>query len=658
MKIRFFAAVAVSASVASYSASAQNAPANSPALEQVIVTATRAGEGVRRDVLGSSITIIEPVDLERRQTRFVSDVLRDVPGVAVNRSGTVGGRTQIRLRGTEGNHVLVLIDGMEAADPYHGEFDFAMLLADDAARVEVLRGQQSALYGSDAIGGVIHYMTATGKEAPGFRTRVEGGSFNTWEGAARFAGTTDTVDFAFSAGYQTTDGVPTSRFGTRDIGAESSVIGGKVEFAPTENFRVRAVTRYATTGAETNDQDFNDPPGPTYGYVIDSDDEFKNKAFYGLVCAELDSFHGAWRNSVSVQGVDAELRGYSDNAFDYGDDGSRLKATYVSTIAFGSDAFSQTLTGALDFERERMQNTGPVLVPEMSLRREIRNEGLVAQYDAVVNDRIGFGAAIRHDENDRFDNSDTYRLQGSYRFDSGTRLRAAAGSGIKNPSVTELFGYDPTSYIGNPDLQPEESKGWEVGAEHRLAGDAALIGVTYFNNRLENEIYTIFGAVGRPANRSSESTQKGIEAFARARFGVWSIDAAYTHLNAKENDQEEVRRPRDIASVNLDWRLLDDRAGLNLAVRYNGAMYDSNFTLKGPPTIRLSEYTLVNLGAHFTINDKLGIYGRVENLLDEEYEEVYTYRAAGRAAYLGFKAAFQLPKQVSRERSSSADGPQ
>ena len=168
---------------------------------EVVVTATRDARGAFADTLGSSFTILSQEDLEKRQTRYVSDILRDVPGVAVSRLG-FGGQTQVRMRGAEGNHTLVMIDGIEASDPFFGEFDFATLIADDVARVEVLRGQQSALYGSDAIGGVINYITLDGREAPGLRTRLEGGSFGTKEVSARFAGATETVDYALSGGYR------------------------------------------------------------------------------------------------------------------------------------------------------------------------------------------------------------------------------------------------------------------------------------------------------------------------------------------------------------------------------------------------------------------------------------------------------------------------
>ncbi|HZV58411.1 MAG TPA: TonB-dependent receptor plug domain-containing protein, partial [Sphingobium sp.] len=156
--------------------------------EAIVVTAALSGRGIERDLIGSSITLIDAQDMADRETRIVSDILRDVPGIAVSRAGAVGGQTQIRIRGSEANHVLVFVDGIKVSDPYQGEFDFATLIADDAARIEVLRGQQSALYGSDAIGGVVSYITLSGREAPGVRLRGEGGSFDTFNGAARLAG--------------------------------------------------------------------------------------------------------------------------------------------------------------------------------------------------------------------------------------------------------------------------------------------------------------------------------------------------------------------------------------------------------------------------------------------------------------------------------------
>jgi vitamin B12 transporter len=172
---------------------AQPAAASGDVPEQVVVSASLLG-AVRTDLLTSSATVLTPIDLQDRQTQIVSDILRDVPGVAVNRGGAVGSLTQVRIRGAESNHTLVMIDGIKASDPFSGEFDFATLIADDVAKVEVLRGEQSALYGSDAIGGVIQYITATGADSPGLRVRGEGGSFGTFGGTARVAGVTGNLD--------------------------------------------------------------------------------------------------------------------------------------------------------------------------------------------------------------------------------------------------------------------------------------------------------------------------------------------------------------------------------------------------------------------------------------------------------------------------------
>jgi len=613
-------------------------------LERVVITATRAPSGLARDVVGSSVTVLEPKTLEERQTRIVSDVLRDVPGVAVSRAGAVGGLTQIRVRGTEANQVLVLIDGLEASDPFAGEFDFATLIADDVARIEVLRGQQSALYGSDAIGGVIHYLTADGHELPGFRARVEGGSFGTWEGSARLAGASDRFDYALNGGYQTTDGVSTSRFGDRKVGAENTALSGRFGFEPTEDFRVKAVARYSYTDAETNSADFSGTFGvPPYGYVVDGDSYYHNKALYGLARAELESFDDHWINALSVQGADVSRDGFSDGERDSGSDGSRFKTSYESTLSFG-DAVEQSLTVAVDFEREEMRNTGPFLNAAQSLERRIDNTGYVAQYNATIGGRIGFGAAVRHDDNDRFEDADTYRAQASYLFDSGTRVRAAGGSGIKNPSIFELFGFNPNSFIGNPELKPERSEGWEVGVEQNFANRSVTVGATYFDSTLRDEIFTIFSFpsfIASPANRATESTQNGYELFVAARLGTsWTVDAAYTDLNARENGAEEVRRPPHIGSLNVSWRAPQDRLGVNLTVRYNGETLDNNFTGVGPSRITLAEYTLVNLGADYRLSDKAQIYARVENLLDEDYEEIYTYQTAGRAGYAGVRFTF------------------
>jgi len=632
---------------APFQAYAQDA---SDSVEHVVVTASRLGS-IRSEFLGASATVLEPLDIELRQTTLLSDVLRDVPGVAVSRAGTVGSFTQVRIRGAESNHTLTFIDGIKASDPFYGEFDFATLLTDEAAKVEVLRGEQSALYGSDAIGGVIHYITASGADTPGIRGRMEGGSFDTINGSLRAAGVSGALDYAVNAAYFATAGARDNDFGTRKLGTKIGSLSGKFSYALNDAIRLRAVARYSATRADQNEQDFNFPPGPHYGFEIDSDAHYKDSRIMGLLGAEFDGFDGRWKNDVSIQGVDAKRDGYggffaAPDERNSGDKGRRFRASYVSSLDLSSGGTMQRLTGAIDYERETYQNTDPTGFADTSTHGAI-NYGYVAEYEAVFDERLSVGAAARYDENYRFENAFTYRLQASYRFDNGLRPHAAVGTGIKAPTIYELYGYTsgPVSFAGNPNLKPERSESWEAGFSQNLFGRMAVFDITYFNARLKDEIVVDFlppTFAASPRNATLASPRDGIETSLSARLGSqWRVDLAYTYLHALEDGEQEVRRAPHIASANVAWRDDGGRFGANVTVRYNGEQQDRNFTLSGPSQVTLPSYTLVNIGADYRISDMWQLYGRVENLFNKKYQEVYTIRSSGIAAYAGLRAYLQ-----------------
>jgi len=614
-------------------------PADGGDDDAIIVTASRSGDAIRTDQIGASVTILDTAALEQRGTRIVSDILRDVPGIAVSRLGAIGGFTQIRVRGAEANQVLVLIDGIKASDPYYGEYDFGTLIADDSARIEVLRGQQSALYGSDAIGGVIHYITLTGAEAPGISARAEGGSFGTFNGAARVAGVSGNLDYALSSSYNHTKGSPTARGGTRDIGSDIAGLSGKLIWTASDTFRLTAVGRYSYTDADNNDMEF-DTASPRFGYVIDIPGmTFRNEAFYGLVRGELSLLDGRWTTALSGQIADTTRKNYTAFGFDGGDKGKRAKGSLESTFRFGTDRIAHRLTGALDIEREQFQNTQPSPFTFQG-KRHTDNVGIVGQYDVVVDEALALGASIRRDENDRFDDTTTYRFQGSYKLPTGTRVRGAYGTGVKNPGYYELYGFSTGRYIANPNLKPEKSKGWEAGIEQSFADDFGTVSVTYFDSKLTNEIFATFAS---SSNRTTESKQHGIEFSASARpMKQLRFDLAYTWLHARENSAVEVRRPRSVASFNTTLMSKDERFSGTVTVRYNGEQRDVAFTNPSfvPVPVVLKEYILVNLNADYKLTESVSLFARVENLLDENYEEVFSYATQGRAAYGGVRVRF------------------
>jgi vitamin B12 transporter len=650
-------------------AAAGAADADRP-VEELVVTGTRAPEGVDPDKIGSSVTVITPQDFEDRQVRIVSDVLRDVPGFAVSRTGALGGQTQVRVRGTEGNHVLTLIDGIEADDPFLGEFDYATLLADDVARIEILRGPQSALYGSDPIGGVINYITPTAADDPGGQLRIEGGSEKTLGVAGRYAAVAGPVDYVLSGASQTTDGYvgQTLPGGARRLGSKLSSAAAKVGWQVSEQLQVRAVVRVTDTHAQINSSSFG------RGQVDSPGSYFDATSFYGFLGADLSLLDGRWTHSLSVQGVSSDRDGFNARGRASGDQGVRRKGSYATTYKLETGDLTHRFTGAVDFEKETYENTSPASSGADLTRRSIRNTGFVGQYDLEIGDNAGVGAAVRYDDNEFFKNATTYKVQGFYRLNEMVRFRAAAGSGIKNPSQTELFGFNATGpfpFRGNPDLKPEKAHGWEAGADLTFLDGRVTLGATYFDQKLKDEIFTYFGGPGLPAacptpplgtsttcNRTFESTQKGEELFGTAKLtDQLEISGAYTHLRARENGLEEIRRAPNIASANLTWRPLEGRATINLNVRYNGRQLDSNFSGINPPfpaglsnvkaatganagKVVLASFTLVNLAVSYDLNDHLQVFGRVENLGDEDYYEVFGFPAQPRAAYGGVRVKF------------------
>ena len=643
MKTVFVSLLALLTATPALAQSDPTVPTKDAEGNDIVVTASRSGDGVEVRNLPASVTLITNAQLQERQTRIVSDVLRDVPGLAVNRVGAIGATTQVRIRGSEGNHVLVLIDGIEASDPFQGEFDFGTLIADEAAKIEVLRGQQSALYGSDAIGGVIQYITLTGREAPGISLRAEGGSFGTASGGARIAGYSDTIDYALSSSVYRTDGSPTAEGGTRDIGATIVGATGKVTWTPSAIFKLTGVGRYSYTDADNNDQAFG--AGNRYVVVDSPGVGFRNEAFYGLARADLTLADGRWTNALTGQLADTTRKGFRGGDLDYGDKGQRYKGSFESSLRLDAGRLVSRVTGAVDYEREQFRNLTPGGFA-FNGRRATENWGFVGQYEGRVGDALALGASVRRDENDRFADVTTYRLQAGYRLPFGLRAHGAYGTGVKNPGYFELFGFDDGRYIGNPGLKPEKSKGWEAGLDQDFANHRASIGATYFDSKLEDEIFTTYPAptfVATPANRDTLSRQHGVEVFASARpIDQLRFDLAYTYLHAREDGAVEVRRPKHIASLNTTVFSRDQRFSGTLTVRYNGRQDDTTFTAPffTPARVSLQEYVLVNLALDYKLTDRFSIFGRADNLFDEDHQEVFSFATQGAALYGGVKARF------------------
>lgn len=620
-------------------------------LTPVVVTATRGAHHIKLDQIGGSASILTPEDLHDRQTRVVTDILRDIPGVSVSRSGAAGNFTQVRLRGGEANHVLMLIDGVEVSDPFMGEFDFATLLADDVARIDILRGAQSALYGSDALAGVINYITPSGREASGLSARIEGGSFGTYGLAARSGGYGDRWDAVVSASFQHSDGYATGTHGHRSIGSDIGSLSARGGVDVSSAIRIGGGLRWTRTEADTNGQDY------ATGWIIDTPGAFGVvDSLYADLALTYGPVDSRWRHDVSLQHVSADRDDYAQSGRTGGGEGTRSKASYTASGSYEAGVVDHQFTLAIDAERETFRNSAPEMTggPDTT-ERSRQTLGVVGQYNLLA-DGWGGGLALRHDWNDGFADVWTYRGH-AYRELGQLRLRASAGSGVKNPGQTEMYGYNASAYpfVGNPALKPETSVGWEVGGDWALGTDRQL-SVTYFHARLKDEIYGVYNvdpalcaltrqpvpvSCSTSGNRDEMSKRQGIEAALSYRLNdMLRLQMAYTYLDATEDGQREIRRPAHIASANLNLRSRDGRKQVNATVRYNGENLDTDHSVYPSQTVTLSPFWLVNLSGSWALSERSEVFGRIENLLDEDYQEILNYRGAGRAAYVGVRVRY------------------
>ena len=620
-------------------------------LEGIVIQGDSRGAAVEAEKVGSAVTVITGEEMRQRGITHVADALRSVPGVAINRTGPVGGITQARIRGAEGNHTLVIIDGVEVSDPGQGEFDFSTLLADNIERIEVLRGAQSALWGSNATAGVINIITRNAE--PGTRVGItaEGGSFGTKKLSGYASAANDWARGVVSATGFDTDGFNSSPFGNEKDGYENRTVSFKGDADVLPFLNIQGTVRHTRKMGEYDDFDFSG--GPLQGTVVDADMHNEVDQLFASARATLSTFDDHWKHSVFFNLTDYDTNNFINQFKDSGNKGRREHFGYQTTLQFDTPSVANarhTLVGLIEEETESYRNTGPVFWDPSQIPTQERTlRGYAGEYRLELFDSLFLTGAYRYDANDAFEDAETYRATAAYLLRStDTRFHASYGKGVTNPTFSEQFGFIPGQWLGNPNLIPEESISWDVGIEQSFFKKALVVDVTYFKANLENEITSRRNPVtglSTPFNVDEESTREGIEVTVTARpTPDLDIFATYTHLDAYQTingvTAREVRRPEHQASLNATYRF-SDRARATVSAVYNGEFYDTDYRniLMSQP-ILLDAYTLVTVAGEYDISDNLTAFARVENLLDEDYQEVFGYETANIAAYAGIRMRF------------------
>jgi vitamin B12 transporter len=581
-------------------------------LPPVIVTATRIP--TPPEDVGSAVTVISRDQIEESQARSVTELLRDVPGVSVVQSGRPGGQTSVFLRGVNSNQTLFMIDGARINNPLNGLVTLANLTPDQIERIEIVRGPQSTLYGADAIGGVINIITRKGTGKPTGSISLEGGSHNLFRQSADVSGAYSNLDYAVSLSHLDTDNV------FRNDDFENLTVSSSVGYRVLDNLKLDATVRY--TKAETG------VPGAIIGGVPSSlTERLLDETLFVRVGMDFTPFE-FWRQSLFVAETHEELLDRGDPAVRSDSLTDVVQVGWQNTFPL---ADWNTLIAGLDWYYNRGHFAGFGSVFDAN----VDNTAAFVQDQVTLWKRLSLTGGGRFDHHSQFGDKFTYRFAGALRVTDTTRLKASAGTGFKAPTLNDLF----FPGFSNPALKPEESFGWDAGFEQDICGGRATLGARYFENSIDNLI-AFPPPTFLPANVERARTQ-GLELTLLARpltnLTLW---ANYTWLIAAKNlstGADLLRRPEHTGSVGASYRFLK-RFALHTDATLVGPRDDLDPVTFA--TVRNASYIKWDAALTVDITKHLQLFGRVENLLDDQFEEAKGFPALGRVFYAGGRARF------------------
>ena len=608
-------------------------------VDQIVITAGRAADKLSE--VPVSMTIIDAEALRSRQAVVISDLLSRTPGVTVTRNGGVGGSTQVRIRGAESDQTAVLIDGVKLNDPSAtgGGYNFATLLAGNLSRIEVLRGPQSTLWGSQAIGGVVNMITETPKGALSTSVALEGGSRATAYGRIDASAGGDWGGWRLAAGQYTTAGI--SNFdaamgGKEKDGYHNTSLSGRLDVNVTDWAALDVRASYAAGRNEIDGF-----PAPTFAFA-DDPEYGKTKELVSYLGARLSNFDGALKSRLGYA--------YTQTDRDNFDPSSSVPKTFDARGADNSLEYQGTWTinpvwravfGA-ETERSWFRTAAPSeFDPNPTPGRHAAGiDSVYGQLQAKPITGLTLTGGVRHDEHDTFGGATTYQAGAAYSPNEGaTVVRINYGEGFKAPSLYQLY-----SDYGNTSLKPEESKSWDLGVEHSVLDGRLRGSITYFNRDTKNQIDFLsnntppnFGGYANTAKTKAE----GVEVDGAYEINpMVTVSANYTNMDAVNRSagasygKDLARRAGETGSGDVTVTLPSGLSG-GVTMQYVGYSFDN-----ATNTRRLKSYVLTDVRLSYPINDTFEVYGRVENLFDQQYETLYRYGALGRGAFAGVRARF------------------
>jgi vitamin B12 transporter len=612
-------------------------------LDTVVVTATRTEQP--RALTGESMSVITAAELASAQTVAAADALARTPGLTIVRNGGVGQTTSIGMRGALTGQTLMLIDGVRINDPSapDGSAILADLLVNNVERIEVLRGPQSTLYGSDAIGGVVNILSQRGGARPGeLGASAEAGSLASYRGNIAAHGTDGAMEYGAAVNYYRTAGISAAAArdgnpeadGYRNVGATGNIRWqlGEAVSLDARGYYVDARTAF----------DGYPPPDYSFQDTFEYGDDRLLAAYLGL---NIRSFAGRLQNRIAVTGTSSERKNLDPTltlAEEFFATGEAQRFEYQGIVDTTS---SDQLTFGAETQRTKLKTGAPSSFDPnpVPTRGATRVNGYYLQYQTTIVSQLTLTGGLRHDADSDFGAHTSLKFAAAWKLrDGATVLRANYGDGFKAPSLYQLF-----SEYSNPvaRLAPESARGWEAGLDQRFHGDQASASLTVFERRTNDQIdfYSCYGAVSpacdvRPYgyyDNINRSRARGVELEVAAQLSAAVLVAGnITYLEAIDlaSQYDLARRPRQMANLRVDWQA-SSKCSLGAELGYTGARFDDGYE-----SMPLPGYALLNGHAALAITRQLQFYARVENVLDKRYQPVAGYGALPRTFAAGLRA--------------------
>lgn len=576
-----------------------------------------SSQATPKALIAGSSTIINVDTIKASGALNITDLLRTVAGVNISQSGPSGALTELRFRGSESNHVMVLLDGVEINDLSQGGLvDFSHILLSNIARIEILRGPQSALWGSNAIAGIINISSAKSQnQGSTARAGLSLGDRSTMQANAGMSYNKNALSLGLSTNIYKTNGENISRSGNEADGYKNTSVVGNIGYRFSETNRIDINARFVDFDADADGFDFSTGVGIATDADINAKGEQLSTALNWHFRPNAESFYS---QLLSVQYAQQETINYNNSFLDTGFKGSKLRVLWNNRFDLQSNTWVNL---GLESVNEDYKQSGVSIFGDPNQKRSNNHYSLVSSAQYAVLENVNLSASYRYDNNDSFDNAASYRFGATYIINTNWHTFVSMGEALKNPTYTERFGFFPGQFIGNPNLTPETQQSIEAGFEGRL--DNISLQVSWFKAELENEILGfVFDPISggfTAGNANEDSQREGLELSINGSVGDIDYKAQYSYLDASDVNASEIRRARHTASISANY-LISDKHSVYLQSDYVGTRFDLGNTALNP-------YWLVSGNYRYQYSEALNLNARFSNILNHQYEDIVGYSA-------------------------------